>query len=116
MVAVAGAVGALCRYGIGAAFGSDRFPWATLAVNLIGSLLLGALLGARPTWLSDDAVVAASVGFLGAFTTFSTFGFETQALVRDGRTAAALAYLATSVGAGVFLAALGWSLGRSVAR
>ncbi len=115
LVALAGAVGAVCRYGVGVAVGAQAFPWTTLGVNLSGSLVLGMLLGARPGWLSDNAVVAAGAGFLGAFTTFSAFGYEVHALLRHGRSAAALAYVATSVVAGVVLAGLGWSLGRSLA-
>jgi CrcB protein len=53
---------------------------------------------------------ALGVGFLGAFTTFSTFSVETQTLVRDGRAAAAGAYVAVSVIAGVALAAAGYTL------
>lgn len=116
MVGVAGALGALCRYSMGVAFGPTGFPWPTLAVNAAGSLLLDLVLAFGPGRLTESAVVVLSVGFLGAFTTFSTFGVETQALLRDGRAGAASAYVLLSVTAGVALAAGGWSLGRLLAR
>ncbi len=111
-IGLAGAVGALARYGIGAAVGARSFPWATLGVNIAGSLLLGVVLVAGSTRLSQDTMAAVAVGFLGAFTTFSTFSYETQELLRFGRVGAACAYVALSVVAGVAGAALGYGLGR----
>jgi CrcB protein len=109
LVAVAGALGALTRYGIGSTVGAKDFPWVTLSINLAGSLALGFVLrfGELRGW-SDLATVALGVGFLGAFTTFSTFSVETQTMLRDGRTAAAAAYVGASLVGGVALAALGY--------
>ena len=115
LVAVLGAAGACCRYGIGVAVGVQSFPWATLGINVAGSFLLGLVLTAGPDRLSSDAVVGIAVGFLGAFTTFSTFGFETQTLLRTDRAGAAAAYVAASVVVGVAAAALGYAAGRSLA-
>ena len=111
MVALAGAAGALARYGVGSAVGTRSFPWATLGINLAGSFALGFLVraGELRGW-SAVLTTALGVGFLGAFTTFSTFSVETQTLVRDGRGAAAGAYVAVSVIAGVALAAAGYTL------
>ena len=111
MIAVAGAAGALARYGIGNAVGVRTFPWATLAINVVGSFLLGLLLQAATGRLDDDLRVALAVGFLGAFTTFSTFGYETVAMLRDGRAAAAALYVVASVVVGVGAAAVGWRVG-----
>ena len=115
LVAIAGAAGALCRYGIGVAAGVQSFPWPTLAVNSAGSFLLGLLLAGGSGRLSDTVVVMLSVGFLGAFTTFSTFSYETQTLLRTGRGAAALLYVALSVLLGIAGAAVGYACGRALA-
>ena len=114
MVAIAGALGALTRYGIGSAVGARDFPWATLGINLAGSFALGLLLraGELRGW-SDVVVISLGVGFLGAFTTFSTFSVETQTLLRDGRSAAAGAYVAASLIGGVALAAAGYAVAGS---
>lgn len=113
-VTVAGGVGALCRYGIGIAVGVQTFPWATLGINVIGAFLLGLMVVAGPSWLSSTWLLAITVGFLGAFTTFSTFSFETQTLLRTGRGSAALIYVAMSVMSGVTAAALGYAMGRAL--
>jgi CrcB protein len=116
LIAVAGSLGALCRYGIGLAFGGPDFPWATLGINVAGSFVLGAVLVAGPSWFSPDVVAAVGIGFLGAFTTFSTFSNETQNLFRDGRPVAAMAYVALSCTAGITAAALGHTLASAVKR
>ena len=110
LVCFAGALGVLARYGVGLAVGTRSFPWSTLAINLVGSFLLGLVLGADR--FSPDVRVAVTVGFLGAFTTFSTFAFEATDLVRDGRAPAAAAYVAASVVIGLGAAWAGYSLAR----
>ena len=114
LVGAAGALGALVRYWIGSAVGVRAFPWATLGINVLGSFLLGVVLGGPGTdrW-SATATTAVAVGFLGAFTTFSTFAFEATALVRDDRAAAALAYVASSLALGLAASALGFVVARS---
>jgi CrcB protein len=114
LVAVAGAVGALVRYGIGTAVGMRSFPWATLGINVAGSFLLGFVLGGPGDgrW-SSTTTTAVAVGFLGAFTTFSTFAFEGTALVRDDRTGVAALYVASSVVLGLLAAAAGFVTGRT---
>lgn len=116
LVGVAGAVGALTRYGIGAAIGVRSFPWATLGINVVGSFLLGLLvtLGAERQW-SSNVTVPLAVGFLGAFTTFSTFSYETQTLIRTGRAVTALTYVGASVVVGVVAAAAGYMTARGLA-
>jgi CrcB protein len=84
LVAIGGALGALARYGVAHALYSSRFPWATLLVNVTGSFLLGVVLRATATWpaaVSWRAFLA--VGFCGAFTTFSTFSYESLRLLQD---------------------------------
>ena len=111
LLAVAGATGALARYGVGQAVGARTFPWATLGINVVGSFLLGVVLQAAPGRLDDDLRIALAVGFLGAFTTFSTFSYETVAMVRDGRWATATLYVVASVTSGIGAAALGYRIG-----
>ncbi len=110
-IGVAGAAGALSRYWVGVRWGDRDFPWATLAINVAGSLLLGFVLHASVErgW-SEARTLPLSVGFLGAFTTFSTFSYETQTLLRDGRAPAAAGYVALSVVAGLAAAALGYAM------
>ena len=110
LVALAGAVGALARYGIGTSVGTRSVPWATLGINLVGSFLLGALvkLAADRGW-PDSTTLPLGVGFLGAFTTFSTFSVETQTMLRDDRLAIAGAYVGASVVGGVLAATIATS-------
>jgi CrcB protein len=116
LVATAGAVGAILRWRIGVAFTTRSFPWATLGVNLVGSFLLAVVLaGPAATRWNDTTTLAVSVGLLGSFTTFSTFGYETITLLRDGRAPAAALYVSLSLIGGLACAAVGYLLGRSLA-
>lgn len=112
LVAVAGAAGAVSRYAVALLVGNRLFPWPTLAINVSGSFLLGLLLAVatRRGW-PTDLTVPLTVGFLGAYTTFSTFSQESAQLVRDGRVTAALAYVAVSAVVGIAAAAAGHALG-----
>ncbi len=114
-IALGGALGALARYGVAYAMaraGSSwvAFPWPTLAVNVLGSFALGVLFlgGQEGQWLRPGVQFGVGVGFLGAFTTLSTFSVETIQLWERGRQAAAAGYVvATSLG-GPAAALLGW--------
>ncbi len=90
LLAVAGSLGALCRYGISGVVQRAvvaQFPYGTLAVNVAGSFAAGLLFGLFETrWpLSTEARVIVLVGFLGAFTTFSSVMVESANLARDGQ-------------------------------
>ena len=111
MVAVAGAAGAVLRYAIGAAFGTLAFPWTTLGINVAGSFLLGVVVQMGPSRLGDELRIAIAVGFLGAFTTFSTFSYETVTMVRAGRASTAAVYVGASIALGLAAAAAGYRLG-----
>lgn len=114
-VALAGAVGALLRWRIGVAFTARSFPWPTLGINLAGSFLLAFLLGGPATSrLSETTTLAISVGLLGSFTTFSTFGYESITLIRDGRMGLAAAYIAVSLVGGLASAGAGYLLGQAL--
>lgn len=114
LVGLFGAAGALCRYGIGVAAGSSSFPWATLAINVVGSFLLGLVLVAGPARFDGTTTTALAVGFLGAFTTFSTFSSEVQTMLREDRVGTAAAYVTASVLGGVAMAAVGYLGGRAI--
>ncbi|MEO3778844.1 fluoride efflux transporter CrcB [Micromonospora sp. B11E3] len=114
LVALGAAVGAPLRYltdrAVQARYGS-AFPWGTLTVNVLGSLLLGALVGA-PTGPALGALLG--TGLCGALTTYSTFGYETLRLARDGARGRALANALGSVAAGLAAASAGYALARAL--
>ena len=96
LLAVAGAAGALARYAVyWALLGTERgaMPWATIVVNCAGSFAFGlvVVLADEAELLSPRARVVLLSGFLGAFTTFSTFAFENAELLRLGHVGRALA-------------------------
>lgn len=101
-VALGGALGAMGRFAVNAVIFpvfSDRFPLGTLIVNVVGSLLMGVCYvliierGVLPPELRNLLMV----GFLGAFTTFSTFSLDTLALWQNGHLALAAAYVVLNV-------------------
>ena len=118
-VAIAGALGALARYGV------DRFiehhlftvfPWSTLAINVTGCFLAGVTIAALvdrhevPAWLRVGVVV----GFLGAYTTFSTFAQESRDLLAGGHGALALANILGSSIAGIGAVVVGIGAGHAL--
>jgi CrcB protein len=111
VIAVGGGTGSVLRYLLARALprGTDAFPTATLITNLVGALLLGALVVAvTEVWRPHPLVrPALGTGLLGGFTTFSTFAVEVRSLPRPE----ALLYLVVSVAGGVVLAAVGmWTV------
>jgi CrcB protein len=116
LVAIAGAVGAVLRFRIGLAVGVRSFPWATLGINVTGCLVLAFVIaGPGATRWSTTTTTAVAVGLLGAYTTFSTFGYETFTLVRTHRAGEAAAYVALSLAGGFAATVLGYAAGRAVA-
>lgn len=118
-VAAGGALGAPARYGIALAVTvtPGTFPWGTFWINISGSFALGVLLAVLLTRYPADRFVRPflAAGFLGAFTTYSTFAVETDLLVRNGHGGVALAYVAASVLGGLAAASAGLAAGRAVA-
>ena len=86
LIAVAGAAGALLRYGVGRAVQPEAFPAATLTVNVTGSFAIGFLATflVERTGMPAELRTALLVGLLGSYTTFSTFSLETLRLAQDG--------------------------------
>lgn len=114
LVLVGGAIGAPLRY-LTDVFVQSRhdsvFPWGTFAVNVVGSLVLGATAGAvaaadGPAWV----LTLVGTGFCGALTTFSTFGFETVRLVEDGSLLEAGLNVSASLVVGMAACVAGWAL------
>jgi CrcB protein len=119
-VALGGAAGAAARFAVSQWTGTRwgwTFPWGTLAVNLTGSLAIGlvmTLLLARGTDPTYRLVLV--TGFLGGYTTFSAFSFETLALLEARRWDAAALYVGGSVALGLLATTLGLGLGRLFVR
>ena len=112
-VFLAGGAGVLARYGISSSFHGDQLPWATVGINVLGSFLLGVLLVFTADWMTGQARAAIGVGFLGGFTTFSTFSVQAFADMEAGEPGRAFLYIAVSVLAGVGAAAAGYYLARA---
>ena len=111
LLALAGSAGAVVRFlvdGVVRGRTAGSFPWATLAINVTGSLALGLVWGVvadGSTWR-----LVLGTGFCGGYTTFSTASFETVRLVQQGRYRAAVLFGAGGLVACVLAAAAGWSL------
>jgi fluoride exporter len=117
-VGVGGLVGAPSRYLLDRAITgraqSDR-PWGTLVINVTGSFLLGLLTGLTMTGhLSEVGKALLGTGFCGAYTTFSTFTFESVRLLEDGRIADAVGNVVISVAVGLAAAAAGLAIGLAI--
>jgi fluoride exporter len=113
-IGLLGGLGAIGRFLLDGAVSSrvgGAFPFGTLAVNLTGAFALGALYGAA---VGGDALRLAGVGFLGAYTTFSTWSLEAHRLGEDGRTRLSLANLLVSLALGLGCAWLGRELGAAL--
>lgn len=118
-VALGGALGACARYAVillGASLAGSAFPFATLTVNVTGSLLMGALLefSLLRSALSEPMRAFIAIGFLGSFTTFSTFSADVWSLYERGRWATVIVYLSTSVILSIAALILGMALIRRV--
>jgi fluoride exporter len=118
-IAVAGALGALARYGLEGLVSRrapGAFPWGTFAVNISGAFVLGFVF----TVMTEQFMVApwirgaVTIGFLGAYTTFSTLSFESYRLLEDGAIGIAAANMLGSLAAGLGAVYLGVITGRAL--
>jgi len=112
LIAAGGALGALSRYGLASWIDgrfAGRYPAGTLSVNVLGCLILGALMAVAEdsASISPRLRLFVGVGLLGAFTTFSTFSVETLALMREGRSGVALASVGLNLALGLGAAFVG---------
>lgn len=114
-IALLGGAGALARVlvdeRVRAASGQPDLPLGTLSINVVGSFVLGLLTGQG---VGGDALLLAGTGFLGAFTTFSTWMVESERLAGRGRPGLALAYLGLSLALGLAACGAGWAIGAAL--
>ena len=114
LVGGAGLAGVMARYGLTRlTIHTEALLWTTVGINVVGSFFLGLL--AAEHWFSRDMREALGVGFLGGFTTFSTFSVQVVLEVDGGRPEKAVAYVMASVVGGIAAATAGYVLGRRLA-
>jgi CrcB protein len=117
---VGGFIGSALRYGLGGWLtrikGGATFPWETLAINVAGCLVIGVLAALAETrgLFAGTTRVFVFVGILGGFTTFSTFGYETFQLLREGQHAAAAGSVSLQVVLGIAAVWAGHSAVRAI--
>lgn len=117
MVGIGGCLGSILRFWVGSYVGGrigTRFPYGTMIINITGSFLIGfvlALLTARTHW-SPNWRYLIPIGFIGAYTTFSTFEYETFRVIQDGELFIAFLNVALSVVVGFVAVWLGVIAGR----
>jgi CrcB protein len=119
LVGIFGAAGAISRYWLDGRVSDlthGQFPWGTFVINVAGAFLLGLLVALtterllpHPNWR-----IALGIGFLGSFTTFSTYTYESVKLAEDGAVGLALANSIGMLALGLAAAALGLALGRTL--
>lgn len=109
LVAVGGAAGALLRWAVGHWLATSGLPWATLVVNVVGSLLLGVVAAASDGWPRT----LLGTGVAGALTTYSAFALETVLLTDNGKRGWAIANVIGHLALSAAAFAAGWFLGSS---
>jgi CrcB protein len=118
LLSVGGSLGVNARYWLGVAISrwmGPQFPWATLAINVSGSFAIGVLTVLLAHWMPHPHMrLLVVVGFLGGYTTFSSFSAEALVLWERGERALCLGYIAASVGAGLVAVVLGTAMGRGL--
>jgi CrcB protein len=119
LLAIAGAAGTLARYALGGLMQrlcGTGFPWGTLAINVIGCLLFGFFwtLGTERMLISAQTRIVVLTGFMGAFTTFSTYAFETAQMLSDDEWLRAFGNFALENVVGILAVFLGFAIGRVV--
>lgn len=119
MIALGGSAGAIARYLLGSYVGNrmgSRFPFGTFVINISGCFVIGFVMTllAERTHVSRNWIYLVPIGFIGAYTTFSTFEFETFRLIQDGQAIAALVNVSLSVVVGFVMLWLGVVAGRAL--
>jgi len=120
LIGLAGALGSLARYGLSGLisnrFSESMFPWATVCVNLVGCLVFGILWSMMETRLSVSSEIRAMIliGFMGAFTTFSTFVYDTSQLMQNSLWMLAAGNLLLQNVVGIVALFLGLAIGRLI--
>ena len=112
LVALGGGIGSMLRYGALLMINAKYFPWSTLAVNIIGSFLIGLILALS---IKEESILYnwklfLATGVCGGFTTFSAFSMENMELLQNGKYLLAATYIALSVVLGIAAAFAGFKL------
>lgn len=111
LVGIGGALGSLCRFSLGHHISTKyqhSFPFGTFLINITGALALGFIVGIDPP---KSSMLLLADGFLGAYTTFSTFMYEGYSLTKEHMPAVGMVYLAGSVATGVLGYIIGFTMG-----
>ena len=112
LVALGGAFGSVGRYLVSKCV-TSAFPWGTLTVNIVGSLIIGILTGmVAKGCLSAEMKLLLVTGFCGGFTTFSTFANESFSMVKAGDALLAAVYVGASVAIGILAVFAGMQIGK----
>jgi CrcB protein len=119
LLSIAGAAGTLARYWLGGLLQwlcGTTFPWGTLAINVVGCLLFGFVwsLADERMLISPQSRIVILTGFMGAFTTFSAFAFETAQLLSDAEWFQAFGNIALENVIGIAAMFLGFAIGRFI--
>ncbi len=119
LIALGGALGSLARFGcvhVTTRFFGTSFPWGTLGINVVGSLLIGVVAGyvSLKTGIADDLRSFVMIGFLGGFTTFSAFSLDAIMLWEKGDALQALGYVMASVILSILAAFSGLMISRNL--
>ena len=119
ILAAAGALGTLSRYGLGGLtekVNNTGFPYGTLLINLCGCFIIGLVMqvALSTNFFSPTARTAITIGFLGAFTTFSTFSYESVKLIENNEWIPVLLNVTLNAGGGITLTLLGTALGKTL--
>ena len=116
-IAIGGAAGSLCRYGMSNGIYlllGRSFPYGTLAVNILGSFIMGSvyILMIERASISEELRAGITIGLLGAFTTFSAFSIEVLELINESKISLSLLYILLSVILSIVAAFIGFSVPR----
>lgn len=112
LVGLGGGLGSMCRYGVSLLVHTKLFPYATLAVNILGCFIIGLVfaLSIKQEPLTDNWKLFLAGGICGGFTTFSAFSLENMGLLQSGKYGMAFVYIAASIVFGIAASFLGYQL------
>jgi len=117
LVFIGGGIGSLLRYLVGTFLKTPAsgFPWGTFSVNVLGSLIIGILMGItlKNSSLSENQTLLLITGLCGGFTTFSAFAYENQVFLKEGDFTSFLIYTLGSIGMGLTAVFLGLFISKS---
>ncbi|MEQ9423444.1 MAG: fluoride efflux transporter CrcB [Cyclobacteriaceae bacterium] len=118
LIGIGGFFGSICRFLVNDFFQKNYpndYPWGTFAANMLGCFLIGLILGAASSGNIPKALIwLFATGFCGAFTTFSTFSFESYSLLNDSKMVLAIMYVGVSVVVGLLCTWVGIGLSKAV--